>query len=103
VTDRATLTCRRLIEFLDDYIEDSLPPAVRRDFDRHLAICPSCVAYLDGYRRTMALGRRALAPTDEPADAHVPPALAEAIRAALAARHVRLSGTPSVDAASEVP
>jgi hypothetical protein len=38
--------------------------------------------YLDQYRRTVQLGREALAPTDAPAAHHVPGGLLDAIRKA---------------------
>lgn len=32
---------------------------VRREFDRHLAACPSCIRYLEGYKSTLQLARQA--------------------------------------------
>jgi len=65
------LTCRELIEFLDDYVGGSLPPARRALFDDHLGRCSACVRYLNGYQgtlRAVALGHRpeAEAPSDVP-------------------------------------
>ena len=54
------LTCRELIEFLDDYVADALPDAVRREFEVHLKLCAACRRYLKTYRRTIDLERRAL-------------------------------------------
>lgn len=80
------ITCRQLIEFILDYVEGTLPADQRNEFERHLKVCPSCVAYLDGYRRTIDLGRKALldraAATDEPADGKAPQSLIEAVRIA---------------------
>lgn len=54
------LTCRQVIlDHLDDYLDGSLGPEVVGDFERHLAMCPPCVAYLNTYRRTRELTRRA--------------------------------------------
>ncbi|HYU26849.1 MAG TPA: zf-HC2 domain-containing protein [Thermoanaerobaculia bacterium] len=64
--ERAYITCRELIDFIADYVAGELDAAARDDFERHLAVCPSCRAYLDSYRKTMAL-TRALA-SDEPAE-----------------------------------
>jgi anti-sigma factor RsiW len=50
-------TCRELIDFLDDYVSDALPPMRREAFDGHLSVCPSCVAYLDSYRETIRLAK----------------------------------------------
>lgn len=75
------MTCQELIEFLLDYLEGDLSAAERRRFDEHLAICPQCVAYLDSYRQTVALGRDACRdPQDDPSE--LPEELVEAILAA---------------------
>jgi len=50
-------TCEDVISFLDDYVAETLPPEPRASFDRHLAACPSCVAYLGTYRETIRLAR----------------------------------------------
>jgi|CXWL01.1.fsa_nt_gi anti-sigma factor RsiW len=68
------LTCREVIEFILAYLDDELDATTRRELDRHLAVCPSCVAYLAGYRSTIRLARGAAA---EPAD--VPDELVAAI------------------------
>lgn len=75
------MTCRELIGFLADYLDGELPDAVRADFERHLALCPECVVYLDGYRDAIRLSRDAFAPDGPPPD-DVPEALVEAILAA---------------------
>lgn len=75
------MTCRQLIDFILDYVEGTLPEPQRQEFERHLAACPSCVAYLDGYRRTIELGRAALA-AGAPAESPAPERLIEAVRAA---------------------
>lgn len=80
------ITCRQLLAFILDYVEGALSPGERAEFERHLALCPSCVAYLEGYKRTIELGRAAmlarLPPSDEPADGMAPAGLIEAVRAA---------------------
>ena len=53
------LTCRELIlHYLDEYVDGTLSPDVIEEFERHLARCPSCVAYLNTYKRTRHLARR---------------------------------------------
>jgi anti-sigma factor RsiW len=53
------LTCREVIlEYLDEYVDGTLGPEMFEDFERHLAICPPCVAYLNTYRRTRELAGR---------------------------------------------
>ena len=77
------ITCSDLIDFIAEYIDGTLPPAQRFEFERHLAVCPSCVAYLDGYRKTIALGQAAaLRPSDDPASGLAPEGLIRAVRAA---------------------
>lgn len=51
------MTCREFIEFLMSYVDEELPASQRAEFERHVGICPSCRAYLDGYRKTLALER----------------------------------------------
>lgn len=80
MTERPYITCRELIDFIADWREGTLAPTERFEFERHLAVCPSCVAYLDSYEttvRALALVRERETPPDE-----VPPALLEAIRKA---------------------
>ena len=50
------MNCSDLItNFLGDYLEGSLPAGTRGDFEHHLDVCPSCVAYLQTYRTTIAM------------------------------------------------
>lgn len=64
------ITCRRLAEFLDDYVADRLPPLLRARFELHLKMCRPCREYLDSYRRTVAIvhetGASDLSGFDEP-------------------------------------
>ena len=65
----AFITCRQLIDdLLGAYVEGELPPSDRRELERHLAVCPSCVAYLDSYAQTIRLEHAALGdpPSAEP-------------------------------------
>lgn len=82
MTEHPFITCRQLIDFLADYLSGDLPGEQRAEFDRHLTVCPSCVAYLESYKRTIRLGRMALTATDEPASGVVPEGLVRAVRAA---------------------
>lgn len=77
------MTCRELIDFLMDYTDGTLPSEAKAAFDRHLSVCPSCVAYLDSYRKTVNMAKDALChEVDEPVPASVPRGLVEAIEAA---------------------
>ena len=75
------MTCREVIDFLGDYQAGELPEAQRFEFDRHLAICDACVAYLQNYRLVIELGKKAYAAAD-PGLQEVPEDLVKAILAA---------------------
>jgi anti-sigma factor RsiW len=54
----AALTCQEFVELVTDYLEGRMSPAGRARFERHLALCGGCQAYLDQMRETLAaLGR----------------------------------------------
>ena len=55
------LKCKDVIvEFLADYLDQSLPPELTREVEAHLRACAACMAYLNTYRRTRDLvGRHA--------------------------------------------
>jgi anti-sigma factor RsiW len=56
----AYITCRELITFLGDYLEGELPPEKNHEFQRHLAVCPSCRAYIATYQETIRMARAAM-------------------------------------------
>jgi anti-sigma factor RsiW len=76
------IRCEELIAFLDDYVANALPPERLVEFERHLAVCASCVAYLASYRETIRLARVA-ADAPELRVEDVPAELVEAVVAAL--------------------
>lgn len=78
------MKCREFVEFLWKYFDDTLEAGERRTFDEHLARCPHCTSYLDSYRRTIALGKDALATAglDSRVPDEVPKELVTAILAA---------------------
>jgi anti-sigma factor RsiW len=59
----AGLSCRELVELVTDYLEDRLPPAERDRFERHLAECEGCRAYLEQLHQVL----RAAGRLEEPA------------------------------------
>jgi len=77
MTDRPYLPCTEIIGFLADYLDGELPPDRRSEFDRHLAVCPSCVAYLESYKETIRMAKGSELPVEE-----VPEELIKAILAA---------------------
>jgi anti-sigma factor RsiW len=64
------MTCRELIDFLLEYVEERLSAEERERFDTHLRICPDCRTYLDTYGKTVELTRLA-------ADDTIPPEVPE--------------------------
>ncbi len=77
------LTCRECVEFLMDYLDDSLSAEVRVTFERHLAACANCVRYLESYRTTTTICKKAF---EVSAGDALPPVPEELVRAILAAR-----------------
>lgn len=78
--ERPYITCRQLIDFIADYVEGGLDATPRMDFERHLAVCPSCRVYLQTYRQTQSMARSLLDSDDVVED--VPEGLVETILAA---------------------
>ncbi len=48
-------TCKQMTDLIFKYLNDNLGPRLQKDFKRHLAICPDCIAFLNTYRKTIAL------------------------------------------------
>lgn len=72
------ITCQQLIDFIGAYLDQDLPGEERAEFERHLAVCPSCVAYLSTYRKAVTLAKLA---GSDPVPADVPESLVQAILA----------------------
>jgi anti-sigma factor RsiW len=55
------VTCKQLIEdYLADYLDAGLDPEIVAEFERHLAICPPCISYMNTYMMTRRMiGREA--------------------------------------------
>lgn len=74
------MNCREFTEFLHEYLFGDLAAEERAEFDKHLAECPWCLAYLDSYRQTILLERAAfLASEDAPPPSDAPEELVQAI------------------------
>ncbi len=59
----AEVTCKHFIlDFLADYLDSKLSPETVAELERHLAICPPCVAYMNTYKRTRELVGRTAPP-----------------------------------------
>ena len=76
------ITCRELVDFLDDYLEGQLGGQALIEFNNHLAGCPPCVAYMQTYRDSVRLGRAALTRSEADAPPGVPEQLVAAILSA---------------------
>ncbi|HLF40316.1 MAG TPA: zf-HC2 domain-containing protein [Acidimicrobiia bacterium] len=50
--------CRVIVELVTEYLEGALAPDPCDAFERHLALCPGCDAYLDQMRRAISLTSR---------------------------------------------
>lgn len=48
------ITCQELVELVNDYIDDALPPDEGALFEQHLNFCEGCVRYVDQMRTTVA-------------------------------------------------
>jgi anti-sigma factor RsiW len=59
--DEPYITCEEVLTFLWAYLSGELAPERVAEFERHLAVCPSCVAYIDTYGKTIELTRGAFA------------------------------------------
>ncbi|HXF97979.1 MAG TPA: zf-HC2 domain-containing protein [Gaiellaceae bacterium] len=49
------LTCRELVEFASDYLEQALPARERVRCEQHLVLCTGCARYLDQMRAVVRL------------------------------------------------
>ena len=47
------LACQQAVELVTDYLEGRLSRRNHRRFERHLAGCPNCSAYLEQIRQTI--------------------------------------------------
>ena len=76
------ITCKELVDFLADYYEGELAAPQKQEFDRHLAVCPSCVHYVETYKATIEICRVSLCDDGDALPADVPEDLIKAILAA---------------------
>jgi len=75
------MTCREFIDFLMEYLSGELSARERAEFERHLADCPDCSAYLRSYEETIKLGKAVFADPDASVPVEVPEKLVQAILA----------------------
>jgi len=78
------LSCGEFEQFICDYTENRLDPAVRRRFDFHMSVCPMCRTHLAAYLKTIELSNRAFAPERAGEPVEAPQELVNAVLAAIA-------------------
>ncbi len=49
------ISCREFVELVTEYLEGSMPHALRARFDAHVSGCEGCAAHLDQMRQTLRL------------------------------------------------
>ncbi len=76
-----SMTCREFIDFLLEHLSGELSASERAEFERHLADCPDCSAYLKSYEETIKLGKAVFVNPDAPVPQDVPQELVQAIPA----------------------
>lgn len=64
--DRGAATCEEEVAFLDRYLSSGLTDWERDRFERHLAACGDCVAFLRTYKTTIELTRSFLSHQEQP-------------------------------------
>jgi anti-sigma factor RsiW len=83
-SDKPYLTCQQVLDFVMGYLDHELDTDTCTEFERHLKVCPSCVNYLAGYKKTVELGKAALCTHEDPSRNGIPDGLVNAILAARA-------------------
>ena len=76
---KTRLTCRKVEEFLMNYIDKELSVLSRLRFQYHLAICSDCRNYLYEYENAVTLGKSVFSDPDELAAGKVPDEILHAI------------------------
>jgi anti-sigma factor RsiW len=73
------LTCQELDRFMVDYIEGHLSFWQRWKFNLHLFSCSKCRAYLEGYKKSVELGKQVFAEQQKSVAEQAPEELIQAI------------------------
>lgn len=50
-------TCKDATNLLLEFLNGELDPRTNSEFEKHLEICPDCVAFLNTYKKTVELTR----------------------------------------------
>ena len=73
------MNCQQLIEILSDYLEGSMPADYRAELEKHLALCPPCIDYLNSFRDTIRLAKESGSALSDCGELQLPPELVKAI------------------------
>jgi anti-sigma factor RsiW len=49
------MRCEDLVGVIIDYVEGTMDPLLREEFDRHMGDCESCLAFFKTYEKTREL------------------------------------------------
>jgi anti-sigma factor RsiW len=71
------LTCKEMVELMNDYLEGAMPPEDQADFEQHLVFCDGCAEYL---RQLRQVGKAAARVRDEDIPDRTKKALLDAFR-----------------------
>ncbi len=52
------INCKKLHQFLMDYIDGNLSEDERAAFEAHVNLCPPCVRYMESYKDTIDAARK---------------------------------------------
>ncbi len=63
-----SVICKELADILCDYIDGTLDPETKVDFEEHFSDCPPCLAFLNTYKKTTQLCRDILGGMEIPSD-----------------------------------
>jgi predicted anti-sigma-YlaC factor YlaD len=58
MTDVQELTCKEIVELVNDYLGGSMSRSDRERFEQHLAACDGCTIYLRQMKTTIELSGR---------------------------------------------
>jgi len=47
------LSCKEFLQELNDFLDESLDPELRREIERHVTECPNCFVLCDTTKRTL--------------------------------------------------
>ena len=76
------MTCKQLVEFLEQYVAGELAAGARENLESHLVTCANCRRYLASYQNTVRLAVFAAKHPDDGPPAEVPEELVQAILSA---------------------